>query len=317
MSTSSILIQGAAGFVAQTLTPMLSRLKGIEHLMLVDRKPIPEKLKGALSQYPVEIYYFVEDNIVNLTLPVQPDIVISLAGMTDVDQALMNPNFAFCSNTSIAINIGEWLRLQPKNIRLIYVSSDEVLGETFFPLTESAPLNPTQPYAASKAAAEIILHNYRDVYKLDVVTLRSCNLIGENLRARKLIPVTVKSILLNKPVSVYDDGSAKREWMAVEDLCDAILCLLGENIHPGIYHASSGVHLTIRQVLDIISNELNVPIEQKFTTGRLIHDRCYATDSKKLRGLGWAPKIDPSKSIADAARQMANTALLGDFNFEV
>lgn len=317
MSISSILVQGAAGFVAQSLIPMLSQLKGVEHLMLVDQKPMPDKLKEMLSHYPVEVNYFVNNNLLELDLPVQPGAVISLAGMTNVDSALINPKFAFDSNISIAINMGEWLRLQPKRIRLIYVSSDEVMGETFSPLRETAPLNPTQPYSASKAAAEIILHNYRDVYNLNVITLRSCNLVGEQLRARKLIPVTIKSIMLKKPVPVYDDGSAIREWMDVTDLCDAILCLLDESVHPGIYHASSGVHLTIRQVLDIISTELNVSIEQKFIMGRIVHDQCYATDTEKLRALGWAPKIDPCKSIANAVRKMADPALLSEFKFEV
>jgi dTDP-glucose 4,6-dehydratase len=317
MAISSILIQGAAGFVGQSLLPMLIQRKGIERIFLVDRKPIPQKLIASCSCFQVEVYYFVNDSLLEIDLPVQPDIVISLAGMTNVDEALQNPKSAFDSNISIAINLGEWLRLQRTNIRLIYVSSDEVLGETFLPLQETAPLNPTQPYSASKAAAEIVLHNYRDVYKLNVVTLRSCNLIGGHLRARKLLPVSVKSILLDKPVPIYDDAFAKREWMAVEDLCEAIFCLMDERVEAGVYHAASGIHLTISQVLDVISDALGVPIEQQLITGRLVHDKCYATASNKLHALGWKPKYDPRKSIADAARQLMNPALLAEFKFEV
>lgn len=314
---SSILVQGAAGFVAQSLIPMLTQLKGVEHLMLVDTKPMPEQLKLILSRTHVEVNYFVNNSLLELVLPAQPDIVICLAGMTNVDHALLNPKFAFDSNIAIAINIGEWLRLQPQKTRLIYVSSDEVVGETFSPLTETAPLNPTQPYSASKAASEIVLHSYRDVYHLDVITLRSCNLIGEHLRAKKLIPVTMKSIMLKKSVPVYDDGSAKREWMDVRDLCEAILCLLDKNVPPGIYHASSGIHFTIHQVLDIISKELNVSIVQRFVAGRQVHDQCYSTNSEKLRALGWTARFDPHQSIANAVRKMADPALLAEFKFEV
>jgi dTDP-glucose 4,6-dehydratase len=232
--------------------------------------------------------------------------VISLAGVTNVDTALENPELAFRANIGIAIDLVEWLRLRPDRPRVVYISTDEVLGESWVALPEDAALKPTQPYAASKAAAELILHNYRDVYGLDVVTLRSCNLIGGQQRARKLIPVAVASLLEARPVPIYGRGTQMREWLAVEDLCDAVLAVLGRGVPSGVYQAASGVHLSVHEVVRIVAEAMGRTPKKIEVRDRPVHDRCYAMQSCRLRNYGWAPAIDPRHAIAAAARELAS-----------
>jgi dTDP-glucose 4,6-dehydratase len=188
----------------------------------------------------------------------------------------------------------------------VYVSSDEVLGEAFVALPESAPLRPTQPYAASKAAAEIILHCHRDVYGLSLVTLRSCNLVGPGQREPKLIPVAVRALLEGNPVPIHGSGEQLREWLAVEDFSTAILMLMDPSVPAGVYQASSGVHLSVFQVVECVARELKTPPSAVHVTDRMVQDGCYAMSAARLHGLGWRPQHDPIKAIGAAARALAS-----------
>jgi dTDP-glucose 4,6-dehydratase len=231
---------------------------------------------------------------------------ISLAGQTNVDVALRHPAAAFDANLRIAIDLGEWLRRGREDTQLIYMSSDEVLGETRVALPEDAVLRPTQPYAASKAAAEVVLHNYRDVYALNVTTLRSCNLVGGSHRAKKLVPVAARRIATARAVPIYGDGAQMREWMAVEDLASAILLLLGVPSANTVFQAATGVHLSVNEVVALVGRALNRSVRTARVRDRMVHDRCYAMSSARLRERGWKPRIDPRIAIMAAAREIAS-----------
>lgn len=181
------------------------------------------------------------------------------------------------------------------------MSSDEVLGDSSVPLSEDAPLNPTQPYAASKAAAEIVLHNYRDVYKLNIVTIRSCNLVGAFQKKPKLIPTAVEALLENCPVPIQGDGKQFREWMAVEDLCRAIILLLQNEVTSQVYQATSGVRISVNDVVRIVAEKLRIDLETKQVPDRLVQDRSYAMKSARLNSLGWYPVSAPQGAIERAA----------------
>lgn len=308
------MVQGASGFVANSLLPQLIKC-GFDHFILVDLRPIPKKLLTHLETLGASTEIYAQDNLFDISTNNKPSAVVALAGLTDVDIALQNPKQAFEANIKIAIELGEWLRHQSPRTRLVYLSSDEVLGESDLPLPEDAPLRPTQPYAASKAAAEIVLNDYRDVYKLDVVTLRSCNLIGGHQRARKLIPVAVRYLLLSEPVPIYGNGTHQREWMAVQDLCKAIMLLLNTEIPGGIYQASSGMHLSINEVVEIVAKAIGRSPQRCMVEDRLVHDRSYAMLSTRLRSIGWKPQIDPTTAIANAAREMVTANTIEDFDF--
>src|SRR3982751_2655637 len=198
---SSALITGASGFVSQTLLPMLLEC-GVDEFFLVDRRAIPQFLTSSLRKDAV-VHEFVSDRIPDTTAVAAVELAICLAGTTSVDAALNEPAPAMKGNTELAIDLAEWSWRTNRDRRVVYMSSDEVLGPSSKPLAEDAPMKPSQPYAASKAAAEFILHNYRDVYGINLVTLRSCNLVGAGQREPKLLPVCVRSILSKEPVPIH------------------------------------------------------------------------------------------------------------------
>ena len=210
-----IVIYGAAGFVASTLLsgPSLPPCA----LTLVDHEWIDQSVLDSLGLAGAPVVDVIRSSSLASIVGDEADVLLVLAGQTDVDQALANPAVAFEKNMAIAIESAEWWRRHP-GARLVYLSSDEVLGASQFPLDEDAPLRPTQPYAASKAAAEMALRCYSESYGLELVVIRSCNLVGGRQRARKLIPTAVQNLAVGLPVPIYGDGSHRREYLAVEDL---------------------------------------------------------------------------------------------------
>ncbi|MBL0702099.1 MAG: NAD-dependent epimerase/dehydratase family protein [Desulfosarcina sp.] len=301
----SSLIYGASGFVANNLISMLSRF-GRNHFILIDKAEKPEIPDDIFKGCKVDLVK--GEKLIGLIDDSSIEEAVCLAGATSVDAGLDNPAETMRNNLDIAVEFGEWLRLNP-HIRAVYMSSDEVLGPSSVPLAEEAPLLPSQPYAASKAAGEMIIHNYRDVYGISVSTLRSCNLIGKGQRQPKLLPTAVDCLLRNKPVPIHGDGLQKREWLAVEDICTAIEILLRPGIRPAIYQACSGYHRSVLDVVSMIAETLGHSFAYKHVKDRRIQDNCYAMQSDRIQSIGWRVGLNPATAIKNAGRGLATKHL--------
>jgi dTDP-glucose 4,6-dehydratase len=230
--------------------------------------------------------------------------IICVAGATSVDAGLDTPSIVYNDNIAIAVGLAELLRLT--GLPAVYVSSDEVLGESSRPLSPESQLRPTQPYAASKACAEIILHNYRDVYGIQLSTLRSCNLVGAGQKPPKLLPVAVQSILSNSPVPIHGAGDQCREWMHVSDVCQAVLDLILASFPQGVFQATTGESLSISDTVRLVSRSLNRPLITVNVQDRLIQDSSYCMDASMLNSLGWRPRLSAANAIKYAAHELAN-----------
>lgn len=301
-----ILITGAAGFVGKNLMPMLAKVNNINHMIFVDKNPVPLSVKNEIEQTKLRLTAFLSNKIPVNSSTEDVDTIICLAGATSVDAALDEPRKAIDENVALATDLAEWARLVNPLVKIIYMSSDEVLGESLIALGEDSPLKPTQPYAASKAAAEIVLHNYRDVYKLNIATIRSCNLVGAHQKKPKLIPTAVDALLGNRPVPIQGDGKQFREWMAVEDLCRAIIMLVQDDVTPQVYQATTGVKISVNDVVRIVAKKLGIYPKTVQVPDRLVQDRSYAMKTVRLNTLGWYPALTPQKAIERAV------CLLGD-----
>jgi dTDP-glucose 4,6-dehydratase len=294
---TSLLVYGAAGFVASTFLSE-SRLSS-RTLTLVDPRGIEQSVLEPLRRASVAVKVVRSSSLASVVAD-DADVLLVLAGQTDVDQALANPALAFETNMAIAIDAAEWWRRHP-GARLVYLSSDEVLGPSWFPLDEEAPLRPTQPYAASKAAAEITLRCYSQSYGLELVIIRSCNLVGAWQRARKLVPTAVQYLAKGLPVPIFGDGSHRREYLAVEDLCEVISQAVTRTLPAGIYNCTSGISIQTTEVVDIVAQALGIELLFSQVEDRLVHDPCYAMDASKLNSYGWKPQTVPADAIARAA----------------
>lgn len=243
--------------------------------------------------------------------PGKVDVLLLLAGQTDVDQALVDPALAFTANGAIAVEIGEWWRCH-RATRVIYLSSDEVLGVSDSPLAEDAPYRPTQPYAASKATAEIILRCYSETYGLDLTIIRSCNLVGGRQRARKLIPMAVQHLAMGEAVPVYGTGLQVRQYLAVEDLCNVLRMATDGELPSGIYNCTSAIGFTVLEVVDVVAAALGLRADHIHVPDRLVHDQAYAMDPSLLHSFGWKAIIAPINAITQAAIDLCAAWRSGD-----
>lgn len=178
--------------------------------------------------------------------------------------------------------------------RFVLISTDEVMGscEEGGYFTESSPLRPNSPYAATKASAEHLARAARVTFGLDVVTTRASNNYGPNQFPEKLIPLMIANAMEDRELPVYGDGMNVRDWLYVEDCCRAIDAVLHRGKSGEVYNIGSRAEKTnlevIRTLLDLIGKPHSLI---RFVTDRLGHDLRYATDPTKIETeLGWKPQ---------------------------
>lgn len=225
---------------------------------------------------------------------VKPDIVVHFAAESSVDKSIGDPNLFVKSNvlgTQILVN----LSIKHQVERFYYTSTDEVLGalkEDDAPWTEDAPLNPRNPYSASKAAGEMIVRAAGNTYGLPFIISRSCNNFSERQTSDKLIPRTIKCLFKGKKIPIYGKGLQMREWIHTKDNNHAIFTLLQKGMLGETYHIGSGQELrnidVVREVCIVLEKDPNEHIEF-IEDPRPGHDFRYALNSGKLRALGWNP----------------------------
>lgn len=227
----------------------------------------------------------------------KPDIVIHGAAETFVDYSLINPNSFINSNvlgTQVIINA-----CVKHNVKkLIYISTDEVYGqltnEQDMPWTEDSLPNPRNPYAASKAAGELLVKAANQSHGLIYNITRSSNNYGPRQTPEKLIPKAIKSILQNQPIPIYGQGLQIRDWTHVFDNCSGIMTILNKGEPNQVYNICANQELPNIEVIQKVCNaigkghDLITHIKDPRGTG---HDFRYSIDSSKLQKLGWKPTI--------------------------
>ena len=275
-------------------------------LVLVDKRPVPPALLRDIEVLGAEVYSILGPlSLERLSLLQGIGTAICVAGATSVDAGLADPYAVSLNNTELAITFAELLRTM--RFRGVYLSSDEVLGETTVALGPASPLRPTQPYAASKAAGEIMLQNFAEVYGLELVLARACNLVGPLQSPPKLLPVVVQSLVRGHPIPIHGSGQQRREWMHVSDLCEALVAILDRGQVGTIYQASTEESLTVFEVVSRACDLLGIHPGIEHTPDRIVQDDGYAMDSAGMRGLGWVPL--PAKAALDRAIiELANSA---------
>ncbi|MGA9946240.1 MAG: GDP-mannose 4,6-dehydratase, partial [Candidatus Cybelea sp.] len=185
--------------------------------------------------------------------------------------------------------------------RFLQVSTDEVYGDVpSGESVESDPLRPRSPYAASKAAADLLVLAYHATYGSPVVVTRGSNTYGPNQYPEKIVPLFVTNLIENRPVPLYGDGLQVRDWLHVDDHARAILRVLEHGEIGSVYNVSSATPRTnlelTRELLRRCGRSMESHVEH--VADRPGHDRRYAVNSAKLHALGWSPRIAFEDGIA-------------------
>lgn len=317
MQNHSILVTGGAGFIGSNfilrwLETESSPVVNLDKLTYAGNLRNLEKIAGDPR------YGFVHGDICDRTLVFdllkkrQPRAIVNFAAESHVDRSIHGPDDFVRTNVNGTFSLLEetrayWAQLpdEPKAaFRFLHVSTDEVYG-SLAPndpgFNETTAFSPNSPYSASKAASDHLVRAYHHTYGLPTLTTNCSNNYGPYQFPEKLIPLVILHALKGKPIPVYGDGKNVRDWLYVEDHCDAIQSVIakggvGETYNIGGNNEKQNLEIvqTICAILDeLCSNDPVVP-HQKLVTyvqDRPGHDRRYAIDARKIRQeLGWRPK---------------------------
>lgn len=222
------------------------------------------------------------------------DTVIHFAAQSHVDNSFGNSIQFTIDNILGTHNLLECCRIYGNIRKFIHISTDEVYGEIDIEqegCTEKSLLNPTNPYAATKAAAEFLVRSYYYSYKLPIIITRSNNVMGPNQYKEKLIPCFITKLLKGEKCPIQGNGHTRRNFIYVDDVSRAIKIILDKGLINETYNIGSEYEYSVLEILEYIHKMLDIKIPvnnfKEFVTDRLFNDFRYKVDYSKLKSLGW------------------------------
>ena len=290
-----LLVTGGLGFIGSNFILKLLKESDDFEVINVDAELFGSDHKNLNEIKNSEKYHFEKGNISNKKFMEEQitkcDAVINFAAESFVDRSINDANPFLVSNIRGAFTILDITTKQKK--RMIQISTDEVFGSlSTGTATEEYKFNPSSPYAATKAAAELLINSYFTTFNSDVVITRCTNNYGPRQFAEKLIPKTIILAYNNKKIPIYGNGKNVRDWIYVEDHCDAVLSTLDHGKSGESYNVSANNEIDnitiVRKILEIM-NKPDDLIE--FVEDRPGHDLRYSLDSTKISDqLEWKVK---------------------------
>jgi dTDP-glucose 4,6-dehydratase len=300
-----IIVTGGLGFIGSNLIGLL--LKKKYFVINIDKISYSSSFYNVKEFKDSKNYKFIKcdinnKKIKNIILKYKPNIIFNLAAETHVDRSIDNPKNFIDSNIMGTYNLLECFRNFSKknNTKLIHISTDEVYGDILKGRTgENYPYNPSSPYAASKAASDHLVSSYIKTYKIPAIITNCSNNYGPKQHPEKLIPKLIYNILNNRNLPIYGKGINSREWIFVEDHCDALYKISRIGKIGNFYNIGSNrdvINIKISQnLLKIAKSKFKVGknVKIKFVKDRPGHDIRYALNSKKIiKELKWYPKTN-------------------------
>jgi dTDP-glucose 4,6-dehydratase len=254
-------------------------------------------------------YTFIKGDICNTQLVDKlvrdVDAVVNIAAETHVDRSIADPYTFLQNNTVGTFTILEAIRKHNKKASLVHVSTDEVYGQAAkSSFTENAPPYPSNPYSASKAAADMFVISYQKTYDLHVSITRCTNNFGPYQFPEKLIPKTIIRALRNMSIPIYGIGTNVRDWIYVQDHCEAVDAVLQDGKAGEVYNVSAGNEFPNVEIAKKILALLHKPESLiTFVEDRPGHDIRYSLDSSKIRSvLGYQPKFSFNQALESTIR---------------
>jgi dTDP-glucose 4,6-dehydratase len=307
-----ILVTGGAGFIGSNFIHWMIENHPFYKIINLDKLTYAGNLDNLKDIEKNANYKFVKGDICDAkivnTLIKGVDAVLNFAAETHVDRSISDAAAFIKTDVFGAYVLLEAVK-KHNTKRFIQISTDEVYGSVIKgSFKETDMLNPTNPYSASKAGAELLVNSYRNTFKLPVIVTRSSNIFGPYQYPEKMMPLFITNAIEGKPLPLYGDGKNVRDWLYVKDNCRGIDLVLHKGRDGQIYNISGGnetqnIKLT-RTILSIMGKpeSLIKPVRD-----RLGHDRRYSIDSGKIRKeLGWKPEQNFRVSLEDTVKWYVN-----------
>jgi dTDP-glucose 4,6-dehydratase len=304
-----LLVTGAAGFIGTTFARQALgvRRDTTERLVVVDALTYAGNYANLAELASDPCFRFVKADIADdaamaaLVREERIDTLVNFAAESHVDRSIEDTTPFLRTNVHGTLALLEAVRGLAGFRTFLHVSTDEVYGT--IPTgraTETAPLHPSSPYAASKAAADGFVQAYATTHDVPAAITRCSNNYGPYQFPEKLIPLFVTNAFAGEPLPVYGDGMQVRDWIHVEDHCNALWHVLGLGVRDGqVFNVSAHNEVPNRDVTtEILRLTGRGPDLIRHVKDRLGHDRRYALDASKLRATGWAPRWSFADGIA-------------------
>ena len=303
-SPKNILVTGGAGFIASHVVIKLVKSYPQYKIVCFDKLDYCSSLSNLREVEDCANFKFIKGNLLSADLikyvleTEHIDTILHAAAQTHVDNSFGN-SFAFTENnvmgTHVLIECAKNHGIQ----RFIHVSTDEVYGSSYAEdprHVESDALEPTNPYAATKAAAENIVKSYYRSFKLPVIITRGNNVYGPHQYPEKVIPKFVRRLLNGMPCCIHGDGSNSRHFIYVSDVADAFVTIMHKGVDGETYNIGCDVELTNLEVAEKLVHALKPEVKDAhehitFVDDRAFNDVRYYISSDKLHSLGWHPKV--------------------------
>lgn len=298
-----ILITGGAGFIGSHFVEGLAAAFPEHRILVLDKMTYAADINNIAPIIETGRAQLVAGDICDFNLCRKLadgcDLVVHAAAESHVDRSFHSSILFTCTNALGTHTVMEACR-ETQVPRIIHVSTDEVYGEV--PLgecDEASTLNPTNPYSASKAAAEMIVNGYRHSFKLPVIVVRANNVYGIRQFPEKLIPRCIMSLIDGQKIPLHGDGSNVRHYLSAPDFAAALVLLANKGVINETYNIGSLDEYANHEVARMICEQFNVSFEDsvEFVCDRPFNDSRYSISWDKISALGWKPAHRLPKDI--------------------
>lgn len=301
----NLLVCGGAGFIGSAFIRNHLQNNTSDKLTNLDSLTIGSNLSNLDEIKNNSNYIFVKDDIKNQStidkLAKGCDVIVNFAAETHVDRSISNPKPFIETNVFGTYSLLEAARKYDK--LFVHVSTDEIYGdakdkESF---TEDVNLNPSNPYSATKASADLLVGAYHRTYGIKCITTRCTNNFGPYQFPEKLIPKTIIRASRNLQIPLYDGGYQIRSWIYVLDHVEAIELLIKKGKSGEVYNITSWNEITNRSIVEKILGLMNKPLDLIENVGdRPGHDKRYSIDSSKMKkATGWKPRYEFDQALKE------------------
>ena len=302
MQIKKIFVTGGAGFIGSHVCEEIYKKFPKSNIIIFDKLTYAGKKKYLENIIKSSRVKFVRGDIIKhktySTLIKNVDLAINIAAESHVDNSFISP-LSFSLTNTVGAHTFLLKCIENKVKKIIHISSDEIYGEKLSgKCNEHQKIEPTNPYSASKAAAEIFINSYKYSYKKEIITVRGNNIYGIRQYPEKLIPRCIISLLKNKKIPIHGNGKNERFYLSAQDFARAIVVLIKKK-NNGIYNIGSNEFYTNIDLAKLICKYLNKDPKKyiSYVKDRPYNDKRYSISSSKIREIGWKPKFNLNKDL--------------------
>lgn len=301
-----LLVTGGCGFIGSHFINWVHELYPETRVCNIDRIDYCSSESNVAGQSPewytlkkCDLTHF--EQVCNIVKEFSPDVVVHFAAQSHVDNSFGNSLSFTMDNVYGTHSLIEACRIHACELKkFIHISTDEVYGEvddSHEGCVEKSLLNPTNPYASSKAAAEFIVRSYWYSFKMPVVITRGNNVFGPNQYPEKVIPKFTQQLLTGKPVTIQGDGTSRRNFIYVDNVSSAVWRIIQDGEINEIYNIGSNDEYSVLEIAELLAKKCDTVPMFEYIQDRNFNDHRYSVNCDKLRSLGWVQSVTFEEGI--------------------